>query len=375
MFTPNNEEPAALLSCTPKMEEINPRNWTESVEDLVNDGETDKAISVLESIILKLEQNHKFLELSTALLDLSKLYSSKGFSLKAHAALSRALLIKQTNGESSEQVPGDHVSHDENSSCLKISNKGVHDISKELRNEASTDEGPSDDDWEAVADRDPEELLSPQVLLGISELSIEEPGEPGGKSSKRRGRGTFSYKAQGLYSDQQSDGPIYDDPEESSVSNASDENTQIRNLGHGTRHVLVLDGFPPSTKTIDLEKLVADFKDHGVIIRWISDTVALAVFKSPSLALEASKSMKCPFTVRILEENDELLSSIPPKDLEPPRPRPKTSARTAQRLIAQSMGIKLPSTFGSSELRKQEEARKNRIVSRQHMRDDAWGDN
>lgn len=66
-------------------------------------------------------------------------------------------------------------------------------------------------------------------------------------------------------------------------------------------------------------------------------------------------------------------------DLEPPRQRPETSARTAQRLIAQGMGIKLPasssssSTFGSSQLRKQEEARKNRIVSRQNMRDDAWG--
>lgn len=62
-------------------------------------------------------------------------------------------------------------------------------------------------------------------------------------------------------------------------------------------------------------------------------------------------------------------------DLEPPRRRPQTSARTAQRLIAQSMGIKLPSTdFGSREYRRQEEARKNRIVSRQNLKHDAWGD-
>lgn len=62
-------------------------------------------------------------------------------------------------------------------------------------------------------------------------------------------------------------------------------------------------------------------------------------------------------------------------DLEPPCQRPETSARTAKRLIAQGMGIKLPSaSFGSKELRKQEEeARKNRIVSRQTLRDDAWG--
>lgn len=60
-------------------------------------------------------------------------------------------------------------------------------------------------------------------------------------------------------------------------------------------------------------------------------------------------------------------------DLEPPRQRPQTSARTAQRLIAQSMGLKLPTTFGSKELKNQEEARRNRIQTRQKLRDDAWG--
>lgn len=62
-------------------------------------------------------------------------------------------------------------------------------------------------------------------------------------------------------------------------------------------------------------------------------------------------------------------------DLEPPRPRPKTSARAANRLIANVMGLKLPSSsFGAKELRQQEEARRKRIVSRQNMKDDAWGD-
>lgn len=62
-------------------------------------------------------------------------------------------------------------------------------------------------------------------------------------------------------------------------------------------------------------------------------------------------------------------------DLEPPRQRPKTSARTAQRLIAHGMGMKLPSTsFGQKELKEQEEARRQRIISRQNLKDDAWGD-
>lgn len=63
-------------------------------------------------------------------------------------------------------------------------------------------------------------------------------------------------------------------------------------------------------------------------------------------------------------------------DLEPPRVRPKTSVSAAQRLIANGMGIRLEGSpgSGSSEHRRQEEARRNRIVSRQNMRDEAWGD-
>lgn len=62
-------------------------------------------------------------------------------------------------------------------------------------------------------------------------------------------------------------------------------------------------------------------------------------------------------------------------DLEPPKPRPKTSARTAQRLIAHGMGMGLKqfTNFGSDELKKQEEERKSRSAARQAKRDEAWG--
>jgi hypothetical protein len=60
-------------------------------------------------------------------------------------------------------------------------------------------------------------------------------------------------------------------------------------------------------------------------------------------------------------------------DLEPPKPRPKTSARTAQRLIAHGMGLKQFSNFSSDQLKKQEEERRNRITARQALRDEAWG--
>ena len=51
---------------------------------------------------------------------------------------------------------------------------------------------------------------------------------------------------------------------------------------YGTRHVLVLADFPPSTRTNDLEKLLEGFKDRFAV-RWVNDTVALAVFATPSI--------------------------------------------------------------------------------------------
>ncbi|XP_073146168.1 uncharacterized protein [Henckelia pumila] len=307
-------------------------NWTEAVEDLVHAGEIDQAISILEPIVATLEnefekhESQDFLgssstsradQLYAALQDLYKLYSAKGLSLRADQVISRALQIKQRKGI--KEAVADENSEAGVSANAEIASDGIAE------------------DWEAIADRAPEELFTAESLPGVSELSLEDSKV---QIAKRRGRGTFSYKKQGLYSDNQSDETVSDDPETNSSNPVTDFEEQ--NLIYGTRHVLVLAGISPNTRTTDLEKALDKFKDRFVI-RWVNDTTALAVFGTPSA------------------------------DLEPPRPRPQTSARTAQRMIAQGMGIKLHSNFGSNELRKQEEARKNRILSRQSMRDDAWG--
>lgn len=54
---------------------------------------------------------------------------------------------------------------------------------------------------------------------------------------------------------------------------------------YGTGHVLVLADFPPSTRTSDLEKIFEKFRDRGVVIRWVNDTIALAVFRNPSIGM------------------------------------------------------------------------------------------
>ncbi|KAL6499717.1 hypothetical protein OROGR_027627 [Orobanche gracilis] len=367
-------------------------NWTETIEDLVHGGEIGQAISFLESVISNLENELEkeqlpnkngvksgfsmAYQLFSALQDLSKLYAADGFSLRADQTQSRALQFKhriegfQLEMESSShEYAESRVSHNEATPSDGTAKHGHDENSSNLHTDCIPRESSEDDDWEAIVDRAPEELLSSQCLPGISKLSLEDSKAQ--KSTRRRGRGRFAFKKQGLYSDNQSDEPVFDDSESDSVSR--DENSEKINLIHGTHHVLVLADFPTSTRTTDLEKLLEKFKD-AFVMRWVNDTMAIAVFRTPSVALEASNSIRCPFTVRVLDADDKILNSIPPKDLEPPRRRPPTSARTAQRLIAQSMGIKLPSAFGSSELRKQEDARKSRIVSRQEMRNDAWGD-
>ncbi|NP_001242895.1 uncharacterized protein LOC100817151 [Glycine max] len=357
-------------------------NWSEAVEDLVDAGDVESAISLLESVVETLNPSDSAsqLPLASALSDLANLYSSKGFSLKADHLHSRASVLKQLHHSNSpgEQVPKESKEDGAVKSTSVASRRAaegsVEKRAAEFPAQTSAGGGCSDEDWEAIADLEPDELLptvSSDCSSGISNLKLEnaKSGTP-----KRRGRGTFSYEKKELYSDQLLDSSVVD-VEQEETHRSSEDNKDVQNSKYGTSHVLVLADFSPSTRTTELEKLFENFKDRGLVIRWVNDTVALAVFRTPPVALEALNSVRCSFTTRILDEDDTLLSSIKARDLEPPRQRPKTSAQAAQRLIAHSMGLKLSSTgAGSREYRKQEDARRERIVTRQKLRDEAWGD-
>ncbi|CAN1247624.1 hypothetical protein LINPERPRIM_LOCUS6409 [Linum perenne] len=134
-------------------------------------------------------------------------------------------------------------------------------------------------DWEAVADRESCELLPANSPPSVSKTANKDKVDI---KPKRRGRGTFSYKKNRLYSDQQSDGSVSDDSENEKCCNGSHDSSQF-SATFGTHHVLVLADVPPSTKTTDLERLLDGFKHHGVSVRWVNDTTALAVFRSPSI--------------------------------------------------------------------------------------------
>nr|POE75052.1 hypothetical protein CFP56_15841 [Quercus suber] len=286
-------------------------NWSEAVEDLLDAGDSDGAISLLETQVSKLQTlNSSNSALASALGDLATLYSSKGFSLKADDLRSRAqllklqplslslasvwLLEKQTETSIAVSCFSDNQPNEDRISAPDVAlpcDDSGH-LGKPIK--STEDENPgngsSDDDWEAMADRAPDELLSSQCLPGVSEPLMQDTKvqAPDTKvqAPKQRGRGTFSYKKHELYSDQLSDKSIINDAEdEDDACDNAEVKKDTRNSRYGKRHVLVLAGFPPSTRTIDLEKLFQDFKDQGFVIRWVNDTTALAVFRTPSVVL------------------------------------------------------------------------------------------
>ena len=81
-------------------------------------------------------------------------------------------------------------------------------------------------DWETIADRAPDELLSAECLPGISEITLEDT-KP--QAPKRRGRGTFSYKKQELYSDHLSNKSSTGNMDNEDACHSSEGNTEIRN--------------------------------------------------------------------------------------------------------------------------------------------------
>ncbi|XP_059659662.1 uncharacterized protein LOC132306327 isoform X4 [Cornus florida] len=186
---------------------------SESVDDLVHRGDVDEAISLLERVVSN--SSHSDLQLSSALFDLSKLYHSKGKPTRltlAHFSsdngLSRLQILKEEEGIAASRVSASNGSTDDEGTGCGFCLEGYIGKPSKMPPDDLPHESCSDDDWEAIAVRAPDELLPPECLPGVSKLSLEETKV---KTHKRRGRGTFSYRKHGLYSDQQTDESNVDD--------------------------------------------------------------------------------------------------------------------------------------------------------------------
>lgn len=78
-------------------------------------------------------------------------------------------------------------------------------------------------DWEALADLEPSKLLPVEELPEISKLSVEEPKVQG---PKRRGRGTFTYQRDVMYSDRDFSESRFDDSEDNDLSRDSEKTNE-----------------------------------------------------------------------------------------------------------------------------------------------------
>ncbi|KAF8642176.1 hypothetical protein HU200_067439 [Digitaria exilis] len=356
--------------------------WTEEVDDLVDAGDVDGSIDLLESVVSNLSTSAAAppaaeLRLAMALGDLAGLHASRGDTLRADELRARAISLR-----SRAAAPGPLGGQEPPEKCSpQQGGMGSKDSEVSANTEQNNED--EEDDWEAIADSgalDDTLVRSLEQEARLPSCSSSEKSSTASSGPKRRGRGSFLYDKSVMYSDQCGSERDLDDKESSPQSGSKGDVNEQENSAvtaaaqFGTRHVLVLYDFSPSTRTTDLERIFEKFGDHhGVAIRWVNDTSALAVFRTPSAASEAQSCIPPRYKVRSLKENDDLLTKIDGRDLEPPKPRPKTSARTAQRLIAHGMGLKQFTNFGSDELKKQEEERKSRIAARQAMRDEAWG--
>jgi tetratricopeptide (TPR) repeat protein len=344
------------------------KEWSSRVEQLIDEeNNTEGAIKLLEDVIAKLESlgdADTSLTLAAALNDIGKLYANLGFSIKADSCFTRALLIKH-RAQQQQPYSSSNLREEENSKRLSENLKEI------AASEPSTS---SDEDWEAIADQTPEPSRHSQVTVKVSKLSLNNQSQ----TSKQRGRGVFTYGQNALYSDQTSECTNKDKAMDESLDEGTDGIYTSGDLKYGTSHVLVVDGFSPKVSTRELEDMFKAFIGHGVVIRRINDTIALAVFRKPASACEALRIIHSQYNMRALDENDSLLSLLSDKDLEPPFPRPPTSARTAQRMIvgalrSQGLAKGLPVKSSFNDIQKQEEDRRDRILMRQRLRDEAWG--
>ncbi|CAL5223480.1 g6003 [Coccomyxa viridis] len=149
-------------------------------------------------------------------------------------------------------------------------------------------------------------------------------------------------------------------------------------LPYDGRHILEIWGFSSATSQTSLESYVQGLNSHalGAALRCINDNTALAVFANPAAASEAlQRARSGNFKVRMYAEAPEASKQLPVSELQPPVPRPSTSAATARRLIGAALGQPgLRDKAGEHSLRQQRKETKDLKAERQRMADAAWDD-
>ncbi|CAK0785291.1 hypothetical protein CVIRNUC_008497 [Coccomyxa viridis] len=223
------------------------------------------------------------------------------------------------------------------------------------------------DDWESDLDSKLEALSVHQSPQAPSRAAAEKNAH--NSSSKAVPRATFGSSAPLRNACSPSPSRAFRLP---SPVAASEEDT----LPYDGRHILEIHNFSSSTSASSLERYIQDLHSHslGAALRFVNDNTALAVFANPAAASEAlSRAESGQYKVRPFSEATDASKQLPPADLQPPAPRPKTSAAVARRLIGSALGnATLRDKEGETSLRQQRKVSKDLKAERQRMADAAW---
>lgn len=116
--------------------------------------------------------------------------------------------------------------------------------------------------------------------------------------------------------------------------------------------------------------------------RWVDDYRALALFANPRVAQSALQAAAClepsaaqpMFSVRPFADASALSRAMPAIELQPPKPRPVTTAAVARRLIGGALNLKLRDREEEQVLATARRDLKVAAAQRREKLDEVWGD-
>ncbi|KAI3432674.1 hypothetical protein D9Q98_004218 [Chlorella vulgaris] len=249
--------------------------------------------------------------------------------------------------------------------ALQQGQQQQQDQHSDLGDASQTDEEAEEDSWEAWDESKVPSLPSPEPTpLGPQDDSWEAAASTAAPASASRTR-VPAASSSGL----------------GIIAGGSGAASCGGELPFGGGHLLEFFGLSPAVRTQDLEALLERLcSSHAVqpTLKWVDDCHAVVICSDPKAArqlLEAATSPSAAptdFQLRGYADAGSGTRKLPPSELQPPRPRPATSAAVARRLIGGALNMRLRDKDAEQQLVATRRQQRQEREVRQKALDDAW---
>ncbi|GAB4814721.1 hypothetical protein N2152v2_001767 [Parachlorella kessleri] len=156
-------------------------------------------------------------------------------------------------------------------------------------------------------------------------------------------------------------------------------------LAFAGAHILEIFDLSNAVRTAQLEQFLARLQPQAELpplLRWVDDYRALALFANPreaQAALQAADSLQPTpsqpvYSLRAFADASALSRAVPAPELQPPKPRPLTTATVARRLIGGALNMRLRDREEEKVIQAARRDLKQAEVQRREKLDEAWGD-